>query len=36
MAINDKNIRITDIKDNCDLFLCTDITCENTQLTLII
>ena len=25
------NNRITDIKDNCDLFLCTDITCENTQ-----
>ena len=23
------NNRITDIKDNCDLFLCTDITCEN-------
>ena len=22
---------ITDIKDNCDLFLCTDITCENIQ-----
>ena len=25
------NNRITDIKDNCDLFLCTDITGENTQ-----
>ena len=25
------NNRLTDNKDNCDLFLCTDITCENTQ-----
>ena len=33
MAINDINICITDINDNCDLFLCTNIVCENTQLT---
>ena len=25
------NNHITDIKDNCNLFLCTDITCKNTQ-----